>query len=212
MATSKRCSASCKEPGPMYCTGCDKYFCRKHFKIHSEEMFAEMDKIIEERNHLQNEINIEIQDNNQQNPLIEQIDQWQKRTIEKVKQVAAQARQQASELLNAKRVRLNTEFKSFSQELAHLKESENYVEHDLTRLNQMINKFKLDLKQSTQPTTVVLHTEQSDNINWESLIYVEEKAASTNKQWEASVISKLMSYIFWANILIRIFSSNNSSD
>ncbi len=196
----------------MYCTGCDKYFCRKHFKIHSEEMFAEMDKIIEERNHLQNEINIEIQDNNQQNPLIEQIDQWQKRTIEKVKQVAAQARQQASELLNAKRVRLNTEFKSFSQELAHLKESENYVEHDLTRLNQMINKFKLDLKQSTQPTTVVLHTEQSDNINWESLIYVEEKAASTNKQWEASVISKLMSYIFWANILIRIFSSNNSSD
>jgi hypothetical protein len=188
----------------MYCTGCKKYFCRKCFKIHSEELFVEMDKIIEERNHLQNEINIEIQDNNQQNPLIEQIDQWQKRTIEKVKQVAAQARQQASELLNAKRARLNTEFKSFSQELAHLKESENYVEHDLTRLNQMISQFKLDLKQSTQPTTVVLHTEQSDNINWESLIYVEEK--------KSSVFGKLMSYIFGTNILIRIFSSKNSRD
>jgi septal ring factor EnvC (AmiA/AmiB activator) len=151
-------------------------------------MFTEMDKIVEERNRLQDEITNGIQHNDQQNPLIEQIDKWQKNTIEKIKQVAAQARQQASELLNAKRVKINTEFKSFSQELAHLKESENYVEHDLTRLNQMISQFKQDLRQSTQPTTIVLHTEQSDEINWETLIYVEEM--------QATVISKLKSYFF----------------
>jgi hypothetical protein len=56
-----------------------------------------MDKIVEERNGLQDEITNVIQYNDQQNPLIEQIDAWQKSTIEKVKQVAAQARQQASE-------------------------------------------------------------------------------------------------------------------
>jgi CO dehydrogenase/acetyl-CoA synthase beta subunit len=194
MATSKQCSVCEKERGPMYCTGCDKYFCRKDFKIHGEEMFTEMDKIIEERNHLQDEITKGIQHNDQQNPLIEQIDKWQKNTIEKVNQVAAQARQQASELLNAKRVKINTEFKSFSQELAQLKESENYVEHDLTRLNQMISQFKQDLRQSTQPTTIVLHTEQSDKINWETLIYVEEMQAFTNKQPQATVIGKLMSH------------------
>jgi len=86
--------------------------------------------------------------------------------------------------LNAKRVKINTEFKSFSEELAHLKESKNYVEHDLKRLNQMISQFKQDLKQSTQPTTIVLRTEKSDGINWESLIYVEEK--------QATVIGKLI--------------------
>ncbi len=188
MATSNRCSACNKELGPMHCTGCDTYFCRRDFRIHCEEMFTEMDKIVEERNRLQDEITNGIQHNDQQNPLIEQIDKWQKNTIEKIKQVAAQARQQASELLNAKRVKINTEFKSFSQELAHLKESENYVEHDLTRLNQMISQFKQDLRQSTQPTTIVLHTEQSDEINWETLIYVEEM--------QATVISKLKSYFF----------------
>jgi dsDNA-specific endonuclease/ATPase MutS2 len=159
-------------------------------------MFTAMEKIIEERNRLQDEITNGIQHNDQPDPLIEQIDKWQNNTIEKVKQVAAQARQQATEFLNANRVKINTEFKSFSQELTHLKESENYVEHDLIRLNQMISQFKQDLRQSTQPTTIVLHTEQSDKIIWESLIYVEEMQAFTNKQWQETVIGKLMSYSF----------------
>ena len=177
-----------------------------------------MDKIITEHNHLQYEINIEMQRNSRQNPLIEQIDQWQRRSIEKIKRAAAQARQEASELWNAQRVQLNIEFESFSQELAYLKESKNYAEHDLIRLNQMIKKFQRDLDQSTQSMTIVLHTERSDSIDWGSLIYVEERTASTYRRWEASanrrweastnrrseasVISKLMSYIFW-----QIFSS-----
>jgi chromosome segregation ATPase len=193
MATSKQCSVCNKELGPIHCTGCDRYFCRKDFKIHGEKLVTEMDNIVEERNGLQDEITNGIQYNDQQNPLIEQIDTWQKRTIEKVKQVAAQVRQQAFELLNAKRIKIHTEFKSFSEELAHLKESENYVEHDLKRLNQMINQFKQDLKHSTQPTTIVLHTEQSDEINWESLIYVDENRVFTNKRRQTAVIGKLMS-------------------
>ncbi len=175
MATSKQCSACNKNSGTMYCTGCDKYFCVKDFKVHREKMYPEMDKIIEERNRLQNEINIKEQHNVQKTPLIEQINKWENSTIAKVKQVAAQVRQQAYELLNAKRVKINTEFNSFSKELADLKESENYVETDLKRLNQMISQLKIDLQQSTQTTTIVLHTEESDNMNWQTLIYVAGK-------------------------------------
>jgi hypothetical protein len=145
-------------------------------------MFTEMEKIIEERNHLQDVINNAIQSHDQQSPILEQIDEWQNRTIEKIKQVAAQARQQAIQLLGAKQMKINTEFKSFSQELANLKESENYVEHDLIRLNQMISQFKQDLRQSIQLTTIELHTEQSDRINWDGLIYVEDKQTSTAYQ------------------------------
>jgi hypothetical protein len=46
----------------------------------------------------------------------------------------------------------------------------------------MISQFKQGLKQSTQPTTIKVHTEQSDGINWDSLIYVEEKQTRTNNQ------------------------------
>ncbi len=179
----------------MHCTGCDEYFCWKDFKTHREGMFTEMDKIVEERNRLQDAINNGAQRNDQQSPLIEQIDKWETITIKKVKQAAAQARQQALHLLDSKRMKITTEFKSFSQELGGLKESENYVEHDLTRLSQMIKQFKQDLKQSTQPITIELHTEQSDKINWDSLIYVEEKQTFTNhQQQQQRTISKFINY------------------
>jgi hypothetical protein len=59
----------------------------------------------------------------------------------------------------------------------------------------MISQFKQDLKQSTQPTAIELHTEQSDTINWDSLIYVEEKQTFTNyQQSQQRTISKLINY------------------
>jgi hypothetical protein len=168
-----------------------------------------MDKIVEERNRLQDVINNTVQSNDQQNPVIEQINQWQNNIIEKVKQVAAQARQKTIQLLNSKQIKLNTEFKSFSQALAHLKESENYVEHDLTRLNKMISQFKQDLRQLTQPTTIKIHTEQSDGINWDNLIYVEEKQISiNNQQRQQQPASKLNSYFSWTIFHIVIFFFN----
>ena len=182
MATSKQCSMCNKELGPMHCTGCDEYFCWKDFRTHRERMFTEIDKIVEERNHLQDGINTITQDDNQESALLDQIDKWQDVIIEKVKQVAAQVRQEAIQLLNSKRTKISTNFKSFTQELAHLKETENYVEHDLTRLNQMINQFKQDLTQSTQPTAIKLYTEQSDAIDWTHLIYVQEEQNYTSMQ------------------------------
>jgi len=173
--------------------GCNECFCWKDLKTHYESMVTEMDKIVEERNCLQDAINNEIQCNEQQSPLIAQIDEWQNSTIEKIKQVAAQARQQTIHLLNAKRMTINTEFENFSQELKHLKESGNYVEQDLIRLNQMISRFKQDLGQSTQPNMIELHTEQSNMLDWDSLIYVEEKQTSTaDQERQQQPISKLM--------------------
>ena len=150
-------------------------------KTHEEGMVTEMEKIVEERNHLQNEINNRAQSDAQPDPVIEKIDQWQKSTIEKIKQIAAEARKQAVELLNVKQTNITTEFTRFSEELARLKESENYAEHDLARLNKMINQFKQDWQQSTSSTTILLHTEQSDKIKWETLIYVGEQAAAIGK-------------------------------
>ena len=189
----------------MPCTGCEKYFCWKDFETHRNDMFVELDKIVEERNRLQEALNNEIPRNDETSPLLEQIDQWQRSTIAKVKQVAAQVRQQTVELLNRKQAKISEEFKSFSQELVKLRESENYVEHDLGRLKQKIDQFKQDIKQSTQPATMVLHTDQSDQIHWESLIYVEEKQVVASNPRQATTTSKRMSIMFKLDTLIMNF-------
>jgi hypothetical protein len=192
MATSKRCSSCKKELGPMHCTGCDAYFCAKDFRKHREGLFTKMDGVVEERNKLQDEINKTAQRNDQRSPLITKINEWQEATIEKVKHVAAQARQQVVQLLSSKQVQITTEFQTFSQELAHLKETENFVEHDLTRLKLMIEQFHQDLKQSVQPTTIELRTEKSDGIDWNRVIYIEEKRFQTvNQQQQPRAAGKL---------------------
>jgi uncharacterized phage infection (PIP) family protein YhgE len=196
MATSKRCSRCEKQAGPMYCTGCDAYFCTKDFRTHREGIVTEMDGIVEERNQLQDKINKAAQRNDQRSPLITKINEWQETTIEKVKQVAAQAREQVVRLLTSKRAKITTDFQAFSQELADLKETENFVEHDLTRLKQMIEQFHHDLKQSVQPTTIELHTEQSDGIDWNRVIYVEEKRAyARNQQRQPQARGKFNRYL-----------------
>jgi hypothetical protein len=154
----------------------------KDFRTHREGLYTEMDGVVEERNKLQDAINKATQRNDQRSPLIAKINKWEETTIEKVKHVAAQARQQVVQLLNSKQVKITTEFQTFSQELAHLKETEDFVEHDLTRLKQMVEQFHQDLKQSVQPTNIVLRTEQSDGIDWNRIIYVEEKRAQTENQ------------------------------
>lgn len=45
---------------------------------------------------------------------------------------------------------MSNEFQQFSQELAQWRESEDYVEHDLSRLNEMIGQFQEDFKRLDQ--------------------------------------------------------------
>jgi predicted protein tyrosine phosphatase len=182
MANSKQCSTCQKYVAAMHCIGCDSYFCAKDFRGHRQKLFNKMDGIIGERNELQEQINTIAQLNDTQSPLIGKINEWEKITIEKVKKTAKHAREQASQLLNSKRVKITNEFKSFSQELVDLKESENFVEYDLTRLQQMVRQFDQDLKQLKQPASIELSTEQSDRINWDRLIYVQEKPTLNKKQ------------------------------
>ena len=175
MASSRQCDTCSKPSASMYCIGCDKYFCKKDFTGHQNFLSGEMEKIVENRNQLQEAISNSIESNGGQNsPVIAEIDEWEKTIIKKVKDVAAQARERAIQLLTSNQTKIQTEFKTFSEELAVLRESEDFVEPDLDRLNQMINQFKLDIKQSTQPTTIKLNTEQSDQVVWENLIYVDE--------------------------------------
>ncbi len=173
---TNRCSVCQKQLGTSYCTGCGVYFCTKDFKIHRRTLCNEIDTVIAHRNDLQEKINRVTQYSDFHSPLFVRVDEWQKMMTEKVKVVADHTRQQIAELLNSKRVKLGNDFNRFSQELIDLKQTENFVEHDVTRLKYRIHQFNQELKQLTRPLTIVLHTELSDRLVWSRLIYAEEKS------------------------------------
>jgi chromosome segregation ATPase len=147
----------------------------KDFRSHRDALFNEMDVIIGDRNNLQDKLNKASQDKDSSRPLLAQIDEWQQQTIEKVKETAEQARQQVKKISNSKRVKITTHFETLSKELVQLKETEDFVEHDLARFRQKISQLNQDLTLLSQPRAIELHMEQSDKIVWSRLIYVEEK-------------------------------------
>ncbi|CAF1206911.1 unnamed protein product [Adineta steineri] len=166
----------------MHCTGCDGYFCAKDFRSHREILSTEMEELVEEHNKLQEKINKATKENNANNPVFEAINAWEKMTIEKVRQTAEYVRQQANQLMNSKSMEITNEFKGFFKELSHLKETEDYVEHDLTRLKQKIDQFNEDLAPLFQGTLTEINKEESEKINWDRIIYVQEKAVEVERQ------------------------------
>jgi hypothetical protein len=79
------------------------------------------------------------------------------------------------QILNSKRIEITTQFETLSQELVQRKETEDFVETDLAQLRQKIQQLNQNLKSLNQPPAIELHTEQSDKIVWNRLIYVEEE-------------------------------------
>jgi len=158
----------------------------KDFRSHRDTLFIEMDVIIGDRNDLQEKINKASQHKDSHSPLFAQIDGWQQNTIEKVKEAAEQARQQLKKILYSKRIEITTQFEILSQELVQLKETEDFVEHDLTRLKQKIQQLNQDLKLLNQPPAIELHTEQSDRTVWNRLIHVDEKSTYIDNRFQSA--------------------------
>ncbi|CAF3845286.1 unnamed protein product [Rotaria sp. Silwood1] len=152
MTTSKGCSKCEKETGAYFCTGCEAYFCKKDYQHHREKMTGELDRLISDRNDLQDQVNNAIQDQESNSSLLKRIDE------------------------------IKVQLMKFSQELIRLKENENFVEYDLKRLEQTLHQLKQELERMTQASDVELPTKQSNQIPWDTLIYGEEKSVHMREQ------------------------------
>ncbi|CAF1134080.1 unnamed protein product [Adineta steineri] len=148
-----------------------------------------MEQLIEERNKLQEKISKTEKPNNSSNPVIEEINTWEKITIEKVQQTAEYARQQANQLMDSKSMKTTNEFKYFSDELVDLKRTEDYIEQDLTRLKQKIDQFNIDLTQLSQGTRLELNREESERIGWDHIIHVREKPVEVERQQAPTIVA-----------------------
>jgi len=154
----------------------------KDLKNHHGKLLNDLDVLAEDRNGLQEKINQATQQNPHPNRLLSQIDEWEKAIIEKVKHAADQARQQVTTILNARRSTILSKFETFLKDLIHMKETEEFVHDDLTRLRGMIQDLNQDLEQLAHLSSIELRTEQSNQVVWNRLIYVEQKSTDTQNQ------------------------------
>jgi hypothetical protein len=182
MASSDRCSVCRKGAGTCCCPGCKAYFCDDDFKDHRGMLINKLDELSIDRNDLEENIKKATSYHQSDTLLLTQIDEWQQTTIEKVKQAAEQARQQVLQIMNLKREEITKQFQTMSQEMKQLRDTKGVVEYDLTRLKQQIDQLDEDLEELFQPSTIELNVKKSDEIEWNHIIYVEERPVHS-KEW-----------------------------
>ncbi|CAF4424551.1 unnamed protein product [Rotaria magnacalcarata] len=178
MASANRCSACKTRAETCFCPGCKAYFCDDDFQNHRASLFDELNVLTADRNDLHAQIN-EVSSNMQTDKQLAKIGEWQRTTIEKVKQAAESARQQVMKIRNCKHEEIAKSFLVLSQELDELRD---IVEQDIVRLNQATRKLSDDLKKCAQSSEIELNVKQSDEIDWNRMIYVEENSAFADNQ------------------------------
>jgi len=141
-----------------------------------------LEKLTASVNELQEKINNTNLDNRPDILILSQIDAWEQKTIQKVHQAADEVRKEVLVLVKSKQEEIKNQFQTFSKELDNLREKQGILEQDLTRLEREIAQINEDLKQSSQLPTVKLITNQSEQIAWNHMIYVEQKSENTASQ------------------------------
>jgi chromosome segregation ATPase len=202
MATPKSCSRCEKGRGTSFCVGCQAYFCKKCHQQHRDDMANQLEGFIENRNELQYQITKATEEKNFDSPLLVEIEDWQSKTIEKVKKVAEQAKEQVIKLLNSKKTEIKFEFEKFSKELIQLKDNDDLLENDLEHLKQTVGELNQKLKELSKQPEIELCKEQGNQIEWDILIYIREKTSFTPKPPRPKPLGKfIIEYIFTLHVV-----------
>ncbi|CAF0767853.1 unnamed protein product [Adineta steineri] len=188
MTTSKSCSICGTIAGTCICTGCQSLFCQRHFDDHRRQMTIELERLMHSYHQLGMRTQETIQTERVESALFHEIDQWQNTTMDKVYEVAEHAREQVLQIMRRKKTELIEEIKSIDKEIQIRQSVGDYVEYDLERLKNIINKLQQDLDQFIR-RPIKLHINKTQQIDWKNLVYIEHISRNNSTKKSQTTLS-----------------------
>ena len=151
--SSERLCAICNKAAGLYdCRECQRTFCKKHVVEHNLELSKQMDNIVQNHDLLQQQLS-EQNVASDQHPLMVEINNWERESVEKIRGAAEKARRDLDELLTTNKKLTAEELKKISTQLKTRQEADDYSEKELTEWLQALEKLK---KQLSTPANVKL--------------------------------------------------------
>ncbi|CAF2867495.1 unnamed protein product [Rotaria sp. Silwood2] len=138
------CSICGKVPSLSFCVGCQRVFCTDHVEQHRLELSTLLDKIILEHGQCKQTI-IQYTEESNSHPLMKQINEWEKQSIEKIQQVAVDARKQVLNAFAYFASNAITTIKNLTEELTKAQNEDNFFESDLKQWMDTLIKIKKEL-------------------------------------------------------------------
>ncbi|CAF1473724.1 unnamed protein product [Adineta steineri] len=156
MANNKRKCFTChKENNTYTCEGCLKRFCSRHIPEHQQKLNDELSHIIIDYDQLKQKIN---EQNRQNHSLINQIDQWEMESIEKIQQKAQSYREIVIKFSETSINDIEIRFNDLNKQIQQLKKENdfneinlNYLKSQLMKLTQELNSpLKISIKEDSE--------------------------------------------------------------
>jgi len=157
---------TCTQNAVTKCKGCSKSFCITHYDSHPRLFREEIAEIIGEQHQFENRLHQQIS-TPALHPLIKQIDEWEKESIDKIQQRANELRQQLLQLTTPHTNQLSQRCEQLSEQLITGQTYDTFIETDIHRWKQMLNDLKANL---ASPSTIAIN--QYMNIPLVQDIYV----------------------------------------
>lgn len=149
MTSSARLCVICNKAVGLYdCRECQRTFCKKHVAEHNLELAKQMDEIVYNHDLLQQQLSEQTAASSQ-HPLIIEINNWERESIDKIKDLAEKIRRELDQLLIENKKLIKKELEETSIELKTHKETDDYSEKDLTKWTQALEMLKKQLSTSS---------------------------------------------------------------
>ena len=144
------CSICGKIPSLSFCIGCQRVFCTDHAEQHRVDLSILLDKIILDHSQCKQTL-IQYTEESTSHPLIKQIHDWESQSMEKIRQVAFDARQQVFNAFEQFASNAIGTMKNLTDQFTKAQEEDNFLERDLRQWMETLVQLK---KQLDKPPTI----------------------------------------------------------
>ncbi|CAF3070572.1 unnamed protein product [Rotaria sp. Silwood2] len=141
-ATQGTICVKCKKTkGIVTCKGCSKDFCLDHINEHYSELNEQLGKTEDQFNEFK--IGIEEQKADpQKHELTKQIDEWERESIEKIRQVANEVRHELSSCVIKFVTNLDLKLKHLTEQLIQNRKDNDFADPDIQFFNGELKRLK----------------------------------------------------------------------
>ena len=151
VSTKTICATCNKEKITYPCEGCSQRFCRIDLGEHQKNLENQLDHIENDHDQLRQNIDGQRTDS----LLIEQIDQWEKDSIHKIKLTADRCRERLINYSNIFRLEEEKKLNDIANQIKEMPHENEFNEIDLNCLTQILHKLREELTQSSNVSVLI---------------------------------------------------------
>ncbi|CAF3383294.1 unnamed protein product [Rotaria socialis] len=156
--------------GVATCSGCQKRFCLTHFTEHRQELDKRMGEVVHEHNQLREALGSQ----DTVHPLLSRIEDWEKVSIQKIKNTVEQARADLQAFLDRTKHRLVDSLGSIADQLKSSQAATVYTENELDEWMKQLVELR-QMFEKPQNIEIVEDESRSSSVR---MIKVTEKSNS----------------------------------